>query len=46
MMETKGNKILFNVKIQWISMLSLAKKMMVEYRTLLVKMVIDQNTNQ
>jgi len=27
-------------------MLSLAKKMMVEYKTLLVKMAIDQNINQ
>ncbi len=45
-MEIKGNKILHNVKTRWISMLSLAKRMMVEYKTLLVKMVMDQNTNQ
>ncbi len=45
-METKGNKILHNVKTKWISMLSLAKRMMVEYKTLVVKMVMDQNTNQ
>ncbi len=45
-METKGNKILHNVKTTWISMFSLAKIMMVQYKTLLVKMVMDQNTNQ
>ncbi len=45
-METKGNKILHNVKIQWISMLNPAKRMMAKYRTLLVKMGMDYNTNQ
>jgi hypothetical protein len=44
-METKGNKVLHNIKTQWISMLNLAKRMMVEYRTLLVKMAMDYNTN-
>jgi len=45
-METKGNKILHNVKTQWISMLNPAKIMMAEYRTLLVKMAMDYNTNK
>jgi hypothetical protein len=45
-METNGNKILCNNKTRWISMLSSAKKVMVEYKTLLVKMAMDQNTNQ
>jgi hypothetical protein len=38
MMETKGNKILGKIKIWWILMLS---PVMVEYKTLLVKMAID-----
>lgn len=38
--------ILHNVKTRCISMLSVAKRMMIEYKTLLVKMVRDQNTNQ
>jgi hypothetical protein len=45
-METKGNKILCNVKTQWISMLSLAKRIMVEYITLLLKMAMDNSINQ
>ncbi len=45
-MKTKGNKILHNIKTQWISMLNTTKKMMTKYKTLLVKMAIDQNTNQ
>jgi len=45
-METKGNKILHNIKIQWISMLNIAKIMMAEYKTLLVKMAMDYNTNK
>ncbi len=45
-METKGNKILCNIKIRWVFMLSLAKRVMVEYKTLLVKMAIDQNIDQ
>jgi hypothetical protein len=46
MLEIKGNKILRNVKTRWISMLSLAKRLMVEYRTFLVKMALDNLTNQ
>jgi len=45
-METKRNKILCNIMTQWIFMLNLAKKVMVEYKTLLVKMAMDQITNQ
>jgi hypothetical protein len=45
-MQIKGNKILRNVKTRWISMLSLAKRMMAKYRTLLVKMALDNPTNQ
>ncbi len=45
-METKSNKILCKIKTQWIFMLSLAKIVMVEYRTLWVKMAMDKNTNQ
>ncbi len=43
--EIKGNKILCNIKTWWIFMLSLTQKMMVEYKALLVKMAMDQNTN-
>jgi hypothetical protein len=40
-METKGLKILKNIKTRWISMLSPAIRAMNEYRTLLVKMLED-----
>jgi hypothetical protein len=46
LMQIKGNKILRNVKIRWISMLNLAKKVTAKYRTLLVKMALDSPTNQ
>ncbi len=46
LMATKGNKIFLNVKTRWISMLSPAKRIMVEYKTLLVKMTLDNLTNQ
>ncbi len=45
-MAIKGNKILQNVKIMWISMLSLTKKVMAKYKTLLMKMALDILTNQ
>jgi len=46
-METKGNKILYNVKTQWKnSMLSLTNRVMAEYKTLLLKMAMDNSTNQ
>jgi hypothetical protein len=44
-METKRNKILHNVKIRWISMLSLAKKVLAKYGTLLMKRAMDCPTN-
>jgi hypothetical protein len=34
MLETKGSKIFLNVKTRWISMLSLAKRLKIEYKTL------------
>jgi hypothetical protein len=40
-METKGLKILHNVKTRWISMLDPSIQVMNEYRTLLVKMLQD-----
>jgi hypothetical protein len=45
-MQTKGNKILLNVKTRWISMLNLAKRVMEEYKTPLVKLILDSLTNQ
>ncbi len=45
-METKGNKILYNVKIQWVSMLSLTNRVMAKYKTLLLKMIMENYTNQ
>jgi hypothetical protein len=44
-MQTKGNKIFQNVKTMWMLMLSLAKIVMVEYKTLLVKMALDYLKN-
>jgi hypothetical protein len=40
-METKRNKILINVRIRWINMLSRVKRVMAKYRTLLIKMAFD-----
>ncbi len=45
-MATKGNKIIWIVKLRWILMLNLAKKLMVEYKTFLVKMAMDNPINQ
>jgi hypothetical protein len=45
-MATKGNKIFWNVKTRWISMLNLVKRVMVEYKTLFVKMTLDNPKNQ
>ena len=42
-METKGNKMLRNMETRWISMQSLAQRIMSEFRTLLVKMAIDMS---
>ncbi len=44
-METKGAKILKNIKTQLINMLSPIKHVMVEYMTLLMKMAIDSPSN-
>jgi hypothetical protein len=44
-LETKGRKILQNVKTRWISMLSPAKRLMAKYRTLLVNMTLNNVTN-
>ena len=38
LLESNGKKILQNIKIRWISMLSPLKRVLSEYRTLLVKM--------
>jgi len=46
LMATKGNKIIWNVKTRWISMLSPTKRVMVEYKTLLMKITLDNPTNQ
>ncbi len=40
-METKGNKILWNIKTRWISMISLVKCVLSKYRTLFMKMALD-----
>ncbi len=37
-METKGNKLLCNIKIKWIFMCSLVKGLLVKYHTFLMKM--------
>jgi hypothetical protein len=44
-MATKGNKILRNVKTRWILILSATKRVMVEYKSMLVKMALDNLTN-
>lgn len=41
LMQSKGLKILKNVKTRWISMLSPAVRVMSEYRVLIVKMSLD-----
>ena len=40
-MQSKGLKILKNIKTRWISMLSPSVRVMNEYRPLLVKMWLD-----
>jgi hypothetical protein len=45
-METKGAKILKNIKTQWITMLSPIKHVMVEYMILLMKMAIENPNNE
>ncbi len=45
-LETKWNKILQNVKRKWILMLSPTKRMIIEYKTLFVMIMLDNLTNQ
>ena len=42
LLESKGRKFLQNVKTRWISMLSPLKRVLSEFRTLLVKMYSNQ----
>ena len=42
LLDSKGKKILQNIKTRWISMLSPLKRVLSEYRILLVKMYADQ----
>ncbi len=44
-METKGLKLLNNLKTRWISMFSLTKWVMGEYKTLLMKMALNMDAN-
>jgi hypothetical protein len=44
-METKGVKILKNIKTCWIFMLFFARCVMVEYKILLMKMTFDAPIN-
>jgi hypothetical protein len=46
MMQTKGLKMLKNVKTQWISLLDPLWKILSKYRPLLVKMFLDNLSNQ
>jgi hypothetical protein len=43
LLETKGLKLLPNVKTKWISMLSFANQILAEYKTLMFKMNDDLN---
>jgi len=43
-MEIKGNKILWNIKITWISMINPIKCVLSMYCTLLMKMALDAAT--
>jgi len=45
LMATKENKIFQIVKTRWILMLSLAKKVMMKYKILFVKMALNNPTN-
>jgi hypothetical protein len=40
-LESKGNKILRNVKTRWISMLGPARRVFEEYKPLVTKMAVD-----
>lgn len=41
LMETEGRRMLRNVKTQWLSLLEPLKRVMGEYKTLIVKMCED-----
>jgi hypothetical protein len=43
-METKGNKILCNIKTKWTSMINPIKRVLPEYYTLFMKMALDVAT--
>jgi hypothetical protein len=43
-MEIKGNKILWNIKIRWMSMINPIKCVLSIYHTLLMKMALDAPT--
>jgi hypothetical protein len=45
-METKGNKILRNIKTRWISMLAPSIRVMNEYRTLIAKLERDSKAKK
>jgi uncharacterized membrane protein len=45
LMETKGAKILKNVKTCWIFILLFVRHVMVEYKTLLIKVTLDAPIN-
>jgi len=42
-LESKGNKLLKNIKTQWISMLLACKRIFAKYKLLMVKMVEDDD---
>lgn len=42
----QGNKIIQNVKMKWISILSLTKQVIAKWKTLLIKMALDNLTKQ
>jgi len=44
LMETKGLKMVRKAETRWISMRSLAQRIMAKYKTLLVKMDVDMAT--
>jgi hypothetical protein len=41
LLDYKGNRLLKNIKIQWILMLSPSKRVLIECKTVVVKMVRD-----
>jgi hypothetical protein len=44
-MAIKGMKSFYNVKIRWILMLNLTKKIMTKYKMFFMKMALDNPTN-